>query len=122
LHGQVLGFNYDNYLVPIAWGKVVATNGFTSFAASTGGDGGYGMFVPPGIYNVTALEPGYVPYTTVVAVSDGSSNAINFYLEQSKIPVPEFPSEALPVILIIALAATLLLKKRITQASRAKFP
>ncbi len=117
MYGQVLGFNYDNYLLPIAWAKVVATNGFYTFAASTGGGGGYGMFLPPGIYNVTAIEPGYVPHTILAAVSDGSSSAINFYLEQSKIPVPEFEPQALPVILLLALAVTLLVKKRKTNQS-----
>jgi len=74
LYGQVLGFDQYNYLVPISWAKVIATNGIAVFAASTGGDGYYGMYLPAGYYNVTAIEPGFVPHTIFVAVSDGSSS------------------------------------------------
>jgi hypothetical protein len=109
--GQVLGFDYSNYLVPISWARVIATNGFSTFASSTGGDGGYGMYLPAGYYNVTAIEPGFVPHTIFVAVSDGSSSSINFYLEQSHIPVPEFQPQMILMVLVVALTAALMAKK-----------
>ena len=109
--GQVLGFDQYNYLVPISWAKVIATNGVFTFAASTGGDGGYGMYLPAGYYNVTAIEPGFVPHTIFVAVSDGSSSSINFYLEQSHIPVPEFQPQMILIVMVVALTATLLAKR-----------
>ena len=109
--GQVLGFDQYNYLVPIAWAKVIATNGISTFAAATGGDGTYGMYLPAGYYNVTAVEPGFVPHTIFVAVSDGSSSSINFYLEQSHIPVPEFQPQMILAVLMVAFAATLLAKR-----------
>jgi hypothetical protein len=111
LYGQVLGFDQYNYLVPISWAKVIATNGMSVFAASTGGDGFYGMYLPAGYYNVTAIEPGFVPHTIFVAVSDGSSSSINFYLEQSHIPVPEFQPQMILAVMVIALAATFLAKR-----------
>ena len=117
IFGQVLGFDYSNYLVPISWAKVIATNGFSTFASSTGGDGSYGMYVPAGYYNVTALEPGFVPHTIFVAVSDGSSSSINFYLEQSHIPVPEFQPQMVLMVLVVALTATLT-AKRATKRTR----
>ncbi|MGO9643944.1 MAG: hypothetical protein ACLPY5_04265 [Candidatus Bathyarchaeia archaeon] len=111
LFGQVLGFDQYNYLVPISWAKVIATNGISAFAAATGGDGSYGMYLPAGYYNVTAIEPGFVPHTIFVAVSDGSSSSINFYLEQSHIPVPEFRPQMILIVMVVALTATLLAKR-----------
>ena len=111
LYGQVLGFDQYNYLVPISWAKVIATNGISVFAASTSGDGFYGMYLPAGYYNVTAIEPGFVPHTIFVAVSDGSSSSINFYLEQSHIPVPEFQPQMILAVVMAALTATLLAKR-----------
>ena len=111
LYGQVLGFDQYNYLVPISWAKVIATNGIAVFGASTGGDGYYGMYLPAGYYNVTAIEPGFVPHTIFVAVSDGSSSSINFYLEQSHIPVPEFQPQMMLAVIMAALTATLLAKR-----------
>lgn len=109
--GQVLGFDYYNELIPIAWAKVVASNGVYTFRAASGGDGGYQLFLPVGYYNVTATEPGYVPHTMFVSVSDGSSSVINFYLEESRIPVPEFQPQMVPLVLVFALAATLAAKR-----------
>ncbi len=111
VYGQVLGFDQYNYLVPISWAKVIATNGISLFASATGGDGSYGMYLPAGYYNVTAVEPGFVPHTIFVAVSDGSSSSINFYLEQSHIPVPEFQPQMILIVMVVALTATLLAKR-----------
>jgi len=111
VYGQVLGFDQYNYLVPISWAKVIATNGISVFASATGGDGSYGMYLPAGYYNVTAVEPGFVPHTIFVAVSDGSSSSINFYLEQSHIPVPEFQPQMILIVMVVALTATLLAKR-----------
>lgn len=109
--GQVLGFDYYNNLLPIAWAQVTATNGLYALSSPTGDGGYYGMFLPAGIYNVTVTEAGFLPHTILVAVSDGSSSTINFYLEESHIPIPEFQPQLIPIILVIALAATLLTKR-----------
>ncbi len=66
------------------------------------------MFVPTGTYNVTVVEPGYKPYSNVIAVSSGSTSTINFYLEQSHVPVPEFPSGMIQALAIVTLSAALL--------------
>lgn len=116
LHGWVYGFNYVNNLIPISWANVTATNGRFVFTAYTGVNGRYEMFLPIGTYNVTVTEPGYVAYGASVAIADGSSSAINFYLEESHVPVPEFPSQAIPVVLMLALAAVLLSKRTTKRA------
>ena len=110
--GSVYGFNMFNQLEPIAWASVYANSGQTRFVAYTSGSGYYAMYVPQGLYNVTVVEPGFVPYSSAVAVSPGSASTINFYLEQSHIPVPEFPSGAVLAVTVLALAAVLVAAKR----------
>jgi len=70
------------------------------------------MFVPAGNYNVTVTEPGYKPYSNAVAVSAGSASTINFDLEESHVPVPEFPSGMISVIAVVALSAALMAMRR----------
>ena len=110
--GTVYGFDMFDELIPIAWAPVYANNGRQTFTAYTGGGGYYEMFVPQGRYNVTVVQPGYVPYSSIVAVSAGSASTINFYLEESHIPVPEFPSGMASAIAVLALAAVLVAVKR----------
>ena len=111
IHGWVYGFNFDNYLLPVSWANVTATNGRDAFHAASGVNGEYGMFLPIGDYNVTATEPGYISLSTVVSVSDGSTSVINFYLYESHVPVPEFQSQFLSLVLMFSLAVVLLVKK-----------
>jgi len=117
LHGWVYGFNYDNYLLPISWANVTATDGPSVFHAASDVNGGYEMFIPVGNYKVTVTEPGYVSYSTSVSVSGGSSSVINFYLEESHVPVPEFHSELVSAGLALCLIAVLLRKKSATRTN-----
>ncbi len=117
LHGWVYGFNYDNYLLPISWANVTATDGPSVFHAASDVNGGYEMFIPVGNYNVTVTEPGYVSYSTSVSVSGGSSSVINFYLEESHVPIPEFQSQLVSVVLALSLIAVLLRKKSVMRTN-----
>jgi hypothetical protein len=110
--GSVYGFDMYDYLEPIAWASVYASNGNNTFVAYTSGSGYYAMYVPQGFYNVTVVEPGYVTYSSVVAVSPGSASTINFYLEQSHIPVPEFPSGMVSAVAVLALVGVLIAARR----------
>jgi hypothetical protein len=111
--GSVYGFDMWDELQPIAWASINANNGVTTFTAYSGGGGYYEMYVPSGSYNVTVVEPGYVTYTDAVSVAPGSASSINFYLEQSHVPVPEFPSGiVLSVTLVLTLCAALLAMRR----------
>ena len=113
IEGTVYGFNMYDQLEPILWATVTAENGVRSFVAYSSSGGFYSMFVsPPGFYNVTVIQPGYVKYSSVVAVSDGSTSSINFYLEQSHVPVPEFQPNFTLMVMILTLGAALVVRKR----------
>jgi len=118
IRGNVYGFNMWDELVPIEWATVTAANSRYSFVAYTGGGGTYEMFVPMGVYNVTVAPPGYKAYSISVTVGDGSSSSINFYLEQSGVPVPEFQPAAFSIVLFVALASVLLAKRTTTRRHR----
>lgn len=113
--GRVLGFDMYDQLEPIEWASVTADTGQYHFVAYTGSGGWFSMYVPAGVYNVTVVEPGYQTYSQTVAVSDGSASTINFNLQQSHVPVPEFPTGMVSTIAIVAITAALgvmRLKKR----------
>lgn len=111
IHGWVYGFNMWDELVPLEWVNVAATNADYEFVASTGVNGTFEMFLPAGTYKLTISAPGYKAYSSSVAVSDGSSSTVNLYLEQSGVPIPEFPAQAVSMIVVMALAVTLLSRK-----------
>jgi hypothetical protein len=110
--GSVYGFNMYNQLEPIAWASVSANNGHYTFVTYSDGGGYYEEYVPQGLYNVTVVEPGYVSYSNAVVVSPGSTSTINFYLEQSHIPVPEFPAGMASAVAMLAFAAVLIAARR----------
>jgi hypothetical protein len=118
IRGTVLGFNMYDQLEPVIWATVNANNGHRSFLAYTGSGGFYEMFVPVGTYNVTVIEPGYLGYSSSVVVSDGSTSSINFYLEQSHVPVPEFQPNVTLIVMVLTLAGTLVIRRRSTKRSR----
>jgi hypothetical protein len=103
------------------------TNGSTVFTDSNSGpvtvtpvssvgsfythDGVYQAYLPTGQYVFTISQPGYTPQSWSVAISPGQvGTGQNIYLQQSRIPVPEFSSVA--VTAFAALAASLYLLKR----------
>jgi hypothetical protein len=113
IRGSVYGFDMYNRLQPIAWASVYANNGHYTFVTYTSGGGYYEMYVfPQGLYNVTVVEPGYVSYSNAVVVSPGSTSTINFYLEESHIPVPEFPAGMASAVTVLALGAVLIAARR----------
>ena len=114
--GSVYGFDYADELQPISWASVYANNGRNTFVAYSDGGGYYEMFVPQGSYNVTVVEPGYVSFSTSVAVSAGSASTINVYLEESHLPVPEFPAGMISAVAVLALAAVLVATRRTKRA------
>jgi len=80
-------------------------------------DGIYEMWMTPGTYTLhvipwtpTIQEGHKVATLPGFAVSEGSVLAMNFYLEQSGVPIPEFPVTA--IVLASALAASLFILRR----------
>ena len=118
IRGKVLGFNMFDALIPIEWATVTARGPIRSFIAYTSSGGFYEMFVPVGNYNVTVVQPGYLAYSNMVAVSDGSTTSINFTLEQSHVPVPEFPPNLSLIVMVLTLAGALVIKRRSTKRSK----
>lgn len=112
IQGTVLGFNMWDQLEPVAWATVNANNGVRNFTAYSGGGGFYFMFVPTGTYNLTVSQPGYFAYSNAVAVSDGSTNTINFTLELSHVPVPEFQPNFTLIVMVLTLGAALVIRRR----------
>ena len=110
---NVLGFTYLNYLEPVPWANVTASNGQTMFQGATGTSNtcAYELFLPPGTYNVTANGPGYLQASQSIVVSNGSSSVISLYLYQSQVPVPEFQPQLIPAVLMLALVGVLLAKR-----------
>ena len=122
IQGTVYWYDQFGNLRPLAWAQVtsVAEDGTTTVASTTT-DGTYIMWVPPGTYTVTAsLEPGFITQSHVVVVSDGGvAGGVDFQLEQSGEPIPEYPSWLQPFVLIAAiLAAFVMIRRRVKVSSR----
>jgi hypothetical protein len=111
IFGYVYGFTWDDQLIPLEWVQVTAANPNFRQTVSTGANGIFEMFVPTGTYNLTVSPPGYKAYSSMVSVADGSSSSASFYLEQSHVPIPEFPTQGLALIVTISLATILLTRR-----------
>ena len=115
IHGTVYWYDQYGNLHPLPWAQVIAEGdgGEPAMVVSTT-DGTYMMWVAAGTYNVTASsEPGYLPESHMVTVSDGGSEAVNFQLEPSGKPIPEYPVSVQPVMLAVAaLAAAIMIRRR----------
>jgi hypothetical protein len=116
---RISGFAYTrNYMGDFragSWQTVTAAGASASLKAWGPYDGYYYTYVQPDTYTVTAEGPGYVSASrTVVSSWGGVSGGQDFYLEESGIPIPEFPAAGL-LALVSALAASLYLLRRRTE-------
>jgi len=113
LSGSVYGYNMYDEAIPLVWARVLAYSGNSLVgSASTGSNGVYVLVLPLGPLNVTVLHPGFRSQSRVVMVSEGGSAQMNFYLERSEIPIPEFEISFLPIMTVVLLAVTLALTRR----------
>ncbi|MCK5627709.1 hypothetical protein KAI23_07065, partial [Candidatus Bathyarchaeota archaeon] len=115
---RIAGFAYTrNYMGDFragSWQTVTSQGAAASIKAWGPYDGYYYSYVQPDTYTVTAEGPGYVSASrTVVSTWGGVSSGQDFYLEESGIPIPEFPAAGL-LALVSALAASLYLLRRRT--------
>jgi hypothetical protein len=114
IRGTVYWYDMHGDLHPLPWAQVVAEGDSGESTVSTTTDGTYMMWVAPGSYNLTvSLDPGYTPASKTVTVSEGGAATADFELQPSGKPIPEYPSVAQPVMLLIAaLAAAVLVRRR----------
>lgn len=88
VHGNVLGFNWFNELIPVVWAEVSAwRDGELVAKAYSMAGGHYEIILPVGWYTLVVEEPGYKTVSREIFVSSGSSTAINFVLELSMEPI-----------------------------------
>ena len=113
LRGAVWGYNMYDDAVPLVWARVSAySDGFLVESVSTGLNGSYIMFLPSGLLNVTVEHPGFKIQTKVIAISEGGVAQMNFYLERSEIPIPEFEAYLLPIMVVVLLVLTRAVTKK----------
>lgn len=113
LIGQVYGYDMYDQAMPLVWARVVAYVNYSLVgSAATGSNGMYVMFLPTGVITVSVESQGFKTKSTNVAISDGGSAVMNFYLERSEIPIPEFKANYLPIVSVSLLATALILIKR----------
>jgi hypothetical protein len=97
---RISGFAYTrNYMGDFragSWQSVTAAGATQTLTAWGPFDGNYYTYVQPDTYTVTAQGPGYQSASrTVVTTWGGISSGQGFYLEESGIPIPEFPATGL---------------------------
>jgi len=108
---------YDQYgnLRPLSWVQVSATSedGEMTSTSSTV-DGTYVLYVAPGTYNVTvSSDPAYVPQSKMVVVTPGGiAGGVDFQLESSGKPIPEYPASLVPAMLIVTMLASAVMIRR----------
>jgi len=115
IRGTVYWYDMYGNLRPLPWAQVVAEgNSGEPATVSTTTDGTYMMWVAPGSYNLTvSVDPAYTPASKMITVSAGGVATADFELQPSGKPIPEYPSVAQPLMLLIAaLAATVLIRRR----------
>jgi len=85
IHGWVYGINYDDIPVALADANVTAkAQVLVSIFSRMNGE--YQLYLPPGDYSIIISSRGYVTYTTHLAVSNGLTTEVNFYLKLNHNP------------------------------------
>ncbi|MEM3507252.1 MAG: hypothetical protein QW589_00235 [Candidatus Bathyarchaeia archaeon] len=109
VYGQVLGFNMYDELIPLEWAKVIAIDENEEIieSASTLKGGYYEMFLPVGKFKLKVEHPGYISQSMDISISSGSSTSINFYLEPSGVPIPEFSYPMIQLLIVLTILAFL---------------
>jgi len=92
--GQISGYVFGTNGLGFDWAQISANNGNQTFHAFSGMSGFYLMRVPAGVYNVSVYVPElpfYAKNVTNITITQGSSAAVNFQLQQQPVvAVPEF--------------------------------
>ena len=113
---------YDQYgnLHPLSWVQISATSDAAGTTVTSSAlDGTYVLYVAPGTYNVTVSgDPGYYSQSKTVSVSPGGvAGGVDFQLEPTGKPVPEYPASVGPILtMVIVVAAAIMIRRRIPQS------
>jgi hypothetical protein len=113
---RISGYEYTRNLMGDfragSW-QTITAKGATATTKTWGPvDGYYYTYVKPDTYTVYATGPGYKSGTrTVVATWGATSDGQDFYLEESGIPIPEFPAAGL-LAAVSAIATVMLLRRQ----------
>ena len=114
--GQVIGYTYCDDWRSVSWTTVQFTAADGKIFDFYTFDGTYSAWLNAGTYTMAVIfwspakQEGYKVYTVPIALSDGAATAFNVFLEQSGVPIPEFPAAA--IALASALAASLFILRR----------
>lgn len=100
------------------WANITAAGEHGRFEGEFNMGGNYYMFVPPGNYLVTAQMPGYIDQSYDVSVSEGGSVSLNFYMEQSGVPIPEFHEYATMLMTAVSLLLVIFIMRKRNTANR----
>lgn len=116
--GKVYTKNHMGDYRETGWANITAQGQNLVAQAQFNQGGSYYMFVPPGNYLVTAEMPGYIDQSYDVSVSEGGSVTLNFYMEQSGIPIPEFNEYATMLITAVSLLLVVFIMRKRNTANR----
>jgi len=113
--GLVTGYTWCDDWRPTSWTTVQFTAVDGKVYSYPTLDGQYAAWLPMGQYSMAVIYwspagQGYKTYTAPLYVSDGGVGVLNAHLEQSGVPIPEFPVAA--TVLAFVLAASLVILRR----------
>ena len=114
--GNVFGYTYCDDWRTVSWTNVKFVGADNKAFDVYTFDGKFAAWLKPGPYTASVIYwtptkgEGYKVQTMPYHVSDGAFGAFNVYLEQSQVPIPEFPVAA--AMLALGLAASLFILRR----------
>jgi len=116
IYGLIVGYTWCDDWRSTSWTTVQFTAADGTLYNYYTFDGQYVAYLKSGPYSMSvvfwtpAKGEGYKVYTAPFHMSDGAISTFNVYLEQSGVPIPEFPVAA--VMLALSLAASLVILRR----------
>jgi hypothetical protein len=117
IQGIILGMNLDDQTRTMSWVTVelVDSSGYQYYWYTW--DGWFDGYLNPGTYHATITEwnhnEGHQQIMFTLNVNQGEENdALNYILEESQIPIPELPTIPLTILIVGAVTASLLERRR----------
>jgi len=116
LRGQIWGYTWLDEATPLVWARVSAfVNGNLVAEVSTGVNGSYLMYLPLGTVTITVEYAGFIQQSKVVHVSEGGTTTLDWYLERSGLPIPEFTNYGIILVAAATVALCQILLRRRTK-------